>query len=304
MARRQTRSLSPVGVPESADLAAPRTPARRLVILVFAAFLASTGAGPVSSAVSDCDGGATLAPDAPAGHAVVIELFTSQGCSTCPPADRLLSKLGEESGLAVVPLAFHVDIWNRIGWNDPFSSKDWTQRQVGYARRFGLQQLSTPQAVVDGGADLVGSDEPGVRAAIATAAARPAGDIAIRFEPAASKVKVDADVDLPASLRGRKLDLMLALYETGLVTAVGRGENEGRTLRDDYVVRRLVRAARLSGSEFGRTHYDTSVSLEKGWDRSHLGIAAFLQDPASLAICGASARALVTGEEKKKMGAR
>ena len=270
MTRNPTRSLSPEG---------PRTNTRvhRLVLLATVTLLASTGAG------------------VRAGHAVVVELFTSQGCSTCPPADRLLSKLGEERGLAVVPLAFHVDIWNHIGWNDPFSSKDWTQRQVAYARRFGLEQLSTPQAVVDGGAQLVGSDEGGLRAAIASAAMKPAGAVALRVEADASKIRADAEVTLPESLRDRKLDLIFALYETGLVTAVGRGENEGHTLHDDYVVRRLVRAARLSPGGSGPTRHGSSFSIEKGWDRTRLGVAAFLQDSASLEIRGADVRALAAG---------
>jgi hypothetical protein len=225
-------------------------------------------------------------------HVVVVELFTSQGCSSCPPADRLLTKLGEETPAAVIPLAFHVDIWNHIGWTDPFSDRTWTERQVEYAKRFGLQQLSTPQAVVDGATQLVGSDERGLRAAIASAAARPVGGIALHVDPSASKVRVDAEVVLPEALRSRRLDLMLAIFETGLVTPVGRGENGGRTLQNDYVVRRLVRAAKLSPGGAERTKHTETLSIEGSWNRSHLGVAAFLQDPSSLEIRGASARTL------------
>jgi hypothetical protein len=245
--------------------------------------LALTSAAPASSGTD----AATTSP-----HVVVVELFTSQGCSSCPPADRLLTKLGEETPAAVIPLAFHVDIWNHIGWTDPFSSRTWTERQVEYAKRFGLQQLSTPQAVVDGGAALVGSDERGLRSAIAAAAARLVGEITLHVEPSGSKIRVDTEVVLPEALKSGRLDLMLALFETGLVTPVGRGENEGHTLHNDYVVRRLVRAAKLSAHGAERTRHTETLSIEDRWNRSHLGVAAFLQDPSSLEIRGASARTL------------
>ncbi|HWC65845.1 MAG TPA: DUF1223 domain-containing protein, partial [Thermoanaerobaculia bacterium] len=86
---------------------------------------------------------------------VLVELFTSQGCSSCPPADRILGRLGGEPG--VIPLAFHVDYWNHAGWSDPFSRHAWSVRQQAYVRRFRLDAEYTPQAVVDGAAQLVGS---------------------------------------------------------------------------------------------------------------------------------------------------
>jgi hypothetical protein len=219
---------------------------------------------------------------------VVVELFTSQGCSSCPPADRLLRQIGERGAGKVVPLAYHVDFWNHVGWTDPFSSADWTKRQEAYARRLGLSSIYTPQAVVDGAAELVGSDAAAIQAAIAAAAAKPGAAIDLRLEPRDSKLRVEAAVDLPESLRGRKWDLMVALYETGLSTAVGRGENGGRTLQNDYVVRTLARAGRVTAS----TKEETSLKLDSGWNRSKLGVAAFLQDPDTLEIRGASARAL------------
>src|SRR5262245_60801676 len=102
--------------------------------------------------------------DPPAAvHPVVVELFTAQGCSSCPPADRLLTELGGNGGGGIIPLAFHVDYWNHDGWTDPFSSAEWTKRQAAYARRLGLQQVYTPQAVVDGSVELIGSRAPELR---------------------------------------------------------------------------------------------------------------------------------------------
>lgn len=251
---------------------------RRLALL--AGVLVLTGASGASSPETPLAG----------AHPVVVELFTSQGCSSCPPADRLLTKLGGEK--MVIPLAYHVDFWNYIGWTDPFSSHAWTERQTGYAKRFGLSQLSTPQAVVDGGTQVVGSDEPALRSAIAAAAAKPAGNVELAVTPSASNVRVDADVALPEALRGKKLDVMFAVFETGLVTPVGKGENGGRTLQNDYVVRLLVRAAKLAPGGPDKSRHGETLSLDKKWDRSRLGVVAFLQDPSTLEIRGAGVRAL------------
>ncbi|MGH9365082.1 MAG: DUF1223 domain-containing protein [Thermoanaerobaculia bacterium] len=275
-----------------------KTRSLTLVFLVAPAFLALAAMAPVSTAQQEPIRETPVAKpdDSAAGHVVVVELFTSQGCSTCPPADRLLAALGAESAGRVVPLSFHVDFWNHAGWTDPFSRGDWTRRQEVYARARGLQQLYTPQAVVDGGAELLGSDGRGLRAAVAAAAARPAAAISLRLEPTASKVLVEADVDRPEALRGRKLDLILAVFETGLITPVGRGENGGRTLRNDYVVRSLRRGGRLAADGPSRTRHTTALPVAKEWSRSHLGVAAFLQDPRSLEICGAKAQALASRE--------
>ena len=224
---------------------------------------------------------------------VLVELFTSQGCSSCPPADQLIAQIGETA--AVVPLSFHVDYWNNGGWTDPFSQKDWSARQLYYAKALGLgDRIYTPQAVVDGRKELVGSDERSLRAAIAQAQARPAGTISIHLEPNQSKLAVTANVDLPDSLRDRKLDLMLAEFEMGLVTSVGKGENGGRTLHNEYVVRQLERCAKLAAGGPARTENSGTMTLEKDWSQRRLGVAAFLQDPKSLEIYGATSQVLVS----------
>ena len=118
-------------------------------------------------------GGAAPAPET---GPIVIELFTSQGCSSCPPADRLLSRLASDPKLAgrVIPLAFHVDYWNYIGWQDPFSSPRWSERQRSYGRTFRSNRIYTPQLVVGGRTDCVGSQEGEVMKKIGEALASPA----------------------------------------------------------------------------------------------------------------------------------
>jgi hypothetical protein len=240
--------------------------------------------------------GAVPEGDASAGHPVVVELFTSQGCFTCPPADRLLARLGREAGGQVVPLAFHVDSWNHAGWTDPFSDAAWSRRHAFYARTLRADGAFTPQAVVDGAVATLGSDETALRAAIAAAAARPAATIRLELEPGPKSVAVQVAVDLPVELRDRKLDLMLAVFETGLETAVGRGENGGRKLLDDYVVRTLERAGRIPGGAVATSHLAADLALRDGWVRARLGVAAFVQDPKTLSIHGATLREVEPGQ--------
>lgn len=228
------------------------------------------------------------ASPSPGSGPVVIELFTSQGCSSCPPADRLLSRLAGDPKLKdrVIPLSFHVDYWNYIGWTDPFSSPRWSERQRGYARAFRSNRIYTPQLVVAGRSHLNGSDEAGVRKRIAEAlAAQPAGRVTLAVEPAQDRLAVKAGATLSRAAEG-PLDLWVAVYETGLTTKVGSGENASATLRNDYVVRRLEKALTLTGSARSA---DLVLGLDKRWKRESLGVAAFLQDPRTLAIHGAAA---------------
>jgi hypothetical protein len=237
---------------------------------------------------SSAEGAPSGQPESGAPRPVLVELFTSQGCYSCPPADRLLSRLGRESGGNVVPLAFHVDFWNTLGWRDPFSSSTWSRRQAAYVRALRLDSGYTPQVVVHGLAEAVGSDEKRILAAIATAASRPAAELSLTLEPGSSDVTARVQVEIPEPLREREWDLMLAVYETGLVTAVESGENKGRELRNDYVVRSL-RRERLKKNDSSVSEVSSKLPLERDWNRSQLGVAAFLQDRKSLEIGGVAA---------------
>jgi hypothetical protein len=224
---------------------------------------------------------------------VVVELFTSQGCSSCPSADRLLSNLRFDPrwGNRVIPLSFHVDYWNSIGWEDPFSSAAWTARQRAYAKALGNgNRVYTPQLVVNGRRDCVGSAADEVMNQIDSALdTRVAGRVRLKLPPGdtAGAVKVGIDAQLDSAAK-HNLDVVVALYQNGLSTAVPRGENAKRTLKNDYVVRRFEKAFSIPAAAGSRQTGEISLALDPSWKRSDLGVVAFLQDPISLEIHGAA----------------
>ncbi|HBY60983.1 MAG TPA: DUF1223 domain-containing protein [Solibacterales bacterium] len=173
---------------------------------------------------------------------VLVELFTSQGCSSCPPADRLLERLDREqpvAGADVLVLSEHVDYWNYLGWTDPFSSPAFSARQQRYVERFRLESAYTPQMVVDGASQFVGSDARRAEAAIAEAAGRPKKALRLELRgPALSFF-----VEQPAA--GEAVIVALA-RETASV-GVGRGENAGRQLRHVAVAEKLIETGRSQG---------------------------------------------------------
>jgi hypothetical protein len=210
---------------------------------------------------------------------VVVELFTSQGCSSCPPADALISKLAQNRG-QVIPLAFHVDYWDRQGWRDPFSSRDWTARQMMYVHQFALNGAYTPQAVVNGSRQFVGSSASAMQAAIDEASrAKPIGTIAL--ELARHGAKIDGSVRAEAPPNS---DVVVILFQDGVTTKIERGENEGLTATDNAIVRRIVRI----GS--GAVTKNISIDADPSW--KNLGVVAFVQDRTTLAITAATVRYL------------
>ena len=168
---------------------------------------------------------------------VVLELFTSQGCSSCPPAERLLSKLATAGTLgdrAVAPLAFHVDYWNDLGWADPFSLPAWTERQHQYARALKDDRVYTPELVIGGATGVVGSNTAAVVEAVQRAA-RPA------LLPATATWSAESVT--VAATAPPDADVWVAVWEGRTMTQVTRGENAGEALGSDRVVRRLEHVA-------------------------------------------------------------
>jgi len=211
---------------------------------------------------------------------VVVELFTSQGCSSCPPADALIHDIANDPALRgrVIPLAFHVDYWDSLGWRDPFSSKQWTQRQAGYARAMHLSSAYTPQAVVNGTREFVGSNRAALSAALEKASnEKPRADVNLTARREGNSLIATIHATVPAND-----DLMLAIVEDGVTTKIEHGENAGRTLTNDAIVRKLIRVTS------GQT--TLTVPLDSAWHK--VTATAFVQDRDTLTI-GAAATAQV-----------
>jgi hypothetical protein len=231
------------------------------------------------------------APHEGAKRPVLVELFTSQGCSSCPPADRLLAKLAAAApqDRTVIPLAFHVDYWNSLGWQDPFSAASWSRRQERYGTSWGGGHIYTPEAVIAGRVDCVGNDETKLRRLVASAAAEPVlATVAVERDGATpGSVRVTVRADRTRDAAAPAAEVLVALYENGLETPVRAGENAHRTLHNDRVVRRLQRALLLpAGGGAGAATVD--LALEPGWKAGALGVVAFVQEPASLRVLAAA----------------
>src|SRR5258707_1217158 len=211
---------------------------------------------------------------------VILELFTSEGCSSCPPADALLKKLddaGRVDNPEIIAIEEHVDYWNRLGWTDPFSSPDWTRRQERYSEAFRRGGIYTPQLVVNGRAELVGSSERQIRQEISEAAKLSAATVrisSINFTPNSAELMV-ASQRLPGE--SRSAELWVAVTERGLSSNVLRGENEGRTLVHAAVLRSLKRIRPASSDPSGDAEFRMTVALSQAWKRENLRFVVFLQ---------------------------
>jgi hypothetical protein len=209
-------------------------------------------------------GCATASGETPRDEApLVIELFTSQGCSSCPSADKLLDKIARDGavlGRPVAPLAFHVDYWDDLGWPDPFALPAWTERQRQYAEAIGDRSVYTPELVVTGRTGLVGSSLIAATRAIAAAPRQ----IKITATATWTKDSITIDAKAPAGA-----DVFVAIWQDNTKTKVPRGENAGSTLTGDRVVRRLERVA-AAGTSATKT-----IKLDPNWGT--VGAIAFAQ---------------------------
>ncbi|NML65411.1 DUF1223 domain-containing protein [Hymenobacter sp. RP-2-7] len=220
---------------------------------------------------------------------VVVELFTSEGCSSCPAADAVLRELVSTQpvpGVEIIALGEHVDYWNRLGWADPFSQAQFTQRQQAYATGF-AEGNYTPQAVVAGRYELVGSRRAQLLQAVAEAARAPRATVQLAPVGMDSvRLKVS---NLPAGTKAASV--WLALTETGLTTQVGGGENAGRLLRHAPVVRSLRALGTVAaGGTFAAT---APLGLAASWPAPNVRVVALVQATGSLHLVGAASLPLV-----------
>ena len=229
---------------------------------------------------------ATVASAAPAARSepvAVVELFSSEGCSSCPPAEQLLGELAaaaKQSGRRILTLEFHVDYWNHLGYVDPFSAPAYSKRQQQYARALGASGLYTPQMIVNGTDEFVGSDRARATNALDAALARPATvRVTLRTAPLASGTRVSYQISAAPS----GAQVHVALVESGLVSHVRGGENDGRTLAHTSVVRQFVTMP-IAGRDAGSVDLKTGVSSGK----TEKDAVVFVQDSRTMAILGAA----------------
>lgn len=193
----------------------------------------------------------------------MIELFTSQGCSSCPPADAVLGALADRDD--VVALSFHVDYWDNLGWKDPFAAPQYTARQKAYRVAFHNAQIYTPQMVIGGRAEMVGQDRKSVE--------RSVGDVATKAQ-GGPDIKIGRDgtggVTIGAAPAFTTITVWAAAYQPRHETAVRRGENAGRGLVNTNVVRKLVALGTYTGAA-------TTFPLPAAFAGADQGIAVWLQ---------------------------
>jgi hypothetical protein len=225
---------------------------------------------------------------------VLIELFTSEGCSSCPPADALLEKLDRSqpvNGAELIVLSEHVDYWNDIGWKDPYSSHEYSERQSAYAARFGRSGIYTPQMVVDGHSELVGSDERGAIKAVENESRFvkvPLSLSGLHFENNKVSMHVEAG-PLEPSIGARSANLYLAIADESDVSQVSRGENAGRTLKHVAVLRSLVPVGTVNKTDKVSKDVTVKVSNES---RGHLRIVGIIQEQSAGRVLGVASAQL------------
>lgn len=262
-------------------------------VLFFGGLLVASGAISMTSArVQSPAGTQNRTP-------VVVELFTSEGCSTCPPADELLLNLEERQfidGAEVIAIEEHVDYWNHDGWTDPFSSSEWTLRQQDYAAALKIGGVYTPQMVIDGREQFIGSRINEVSASILKNAHRQRAAVGISEIATTGKQAKQFQVtvtDLVDPPQGDACEVWLLITEKGLHSQVNAGENAGKKLRHASIVRWMHRVGAVDGKRSTSLFSgEGAVKLKSAWNVENLRVVAFVQARRSKEILGASSLAL------------
>ena len=232
----------------------------------------------------------SCALQSPAHRVSVLELYTSEGCNSCPPADRWFSALAQQgiSSQNAVLLAFHVDYWNQLGWPDRFSQSRYGQRQREVASRASKGVVYTPQILLDGH-DLRLNYSVGQLRSTLDAINQEPGQARIdaQVSGAPDALRITAEVAVTPAARGPGIRSWLAAYENGLQTQVKAGENAGKLLQHDYVVRELAGPFPVGAD--GHAHLVYVIKLRSDWDVRNLGIAVFVERTDSGEILEAAA---------------
>lgn len=228
----------------------------------------------------------------PAHMVALVELYTAEGCESCPPADRWLGQIGGPGTANVlVPLSLHVDYWDELGWKDRFADARYSERQRELSDLAGSRTVYTPEVFVGLREVRAWGSPADFRQAVRDIIAKPAlADIRLVLEPpSAAKLPLKAEFALAPGAAARQPQAYIAVFENNLSTDVKAGENGGATLHHDHVVRAWLGPIELRG---GKATYADTVALDAQWKTVDLGVAAFVQDLASGQILQAVARPL------------
>lgn len=250
------------------------TPGKRFLnlslLLIFAVAGLMAASRPRQQSSPDSQNPAAQSSQPQKQRPVLIELFTSEGCSDCPPADNILTALAHRppQDVTIIPLAFHVTYWDHLGWQDRFSAERYTERQQQYRDLLRVENIYTPQTVIDGRYETVGNNGSKVLTLIRRAVDAP--------KPVALELSSNGDtISISATGANSSAKVLLAITEDDLTTEVKAGENRSRTLHEDAVVRSLESVGKLKDGAFSRT---VALKLKPEWQRSKLHAVAFVQD--------------------------
>jgi hypothetical protein len=232
-----------------------------------------------------------------ATRVTVLELYTSEGCNSCPPADRWISTLPAKGFTPdrVIPLAFHVDYWDQLGWPDRMAKAQFGARQRMQAERNHDRVVYTPQLLLNGADYRASFSDIRFGERVHELNRLPAAaDLFLRQRTAASDVEVELDVRLTKSAAGGVAQTYIAITENRLQSAIKAGENQGKLLHHDFVVRELTGPLPMDGA--GRVHWKSAMALRPDWKRPDLSLVAFVQDEGNGEILQAVRAPLCAGK--------
>jgi hypothetical protein len=236
-------------------------------------------------------GSSALGAQTPAPSPVLVELFTSEGCSSCPPADEFLRQLDAQQpirGAHLIVLSEHVDYWDGQGWKDPYSSREITARQSDYERVLKVREAFTPQFIVDGTSDMRLSQRAKIAPLLMAAASSPKVTMSIdslRVEPGSPR-RVKGTISVDGTTVQRSSEIYVALALDHADSSVLRGENRGQRLSHVAVLRELVKLGAIDPGVF--THRDFDITLRADEPVEELRVVSFLQDPGLSSVRGAA----------------
>lgn len=213
---------------------------------------------------------------------VLVELFTSEGCSSCPPADKALAFLQEQQPVRnaeVITLGYHVDYWDYIGWKDIYAKRDYTKRQQDYAETFRLSSSYTPQMVVDGSLEFVGNNSNKATNAITSSTQNQKGEIELTRTGEKLSIKITG---LP---KHSDSTVFLAIAEDNLKSDVKRGENSGSKLVHQAVVRELSATGLITANQTS-ANFEANVNLKSDWKKQDVKFVVFVQENESKKVLG------------------